>query len=101
VRRHFCSFFSLVVSSMDKPKPEESKLHRFYRERLVIPVIYWVFLAFALLITFAMTWAGWRGKFQPWGDPISLTEALSKTPPIAVTLIVVWFVFFGLLRMRF
>lgn len=48
-----------------------------------------------------MTWAGWRGKFQPWGDPIPFTEALAKVPATAVLGFAVTFIIFLLFRIRF
>ena len=58
-----------------------SGLRRFYADWLAVPILYAIPCAvFITGLTFLFRWAGWRGKFKPWGDPISLTEALSKVP---------------------
>ena len=87
---------------MDDSKPVAFKLRQFYRAHLAFPLGYGgraaiVFSALGLL----MTWAGWRGKFQPWGDPIPFTEALAKVPAIAVVAFAVTFILFLAFRIRF
>lgn len=58
-----------------------SWLRRFYAERIVAPLPYAI--GAAILgsgILFLMTWAGARGRFRPWGDPIPFMEAVAKLP---------------------
>ena len=78
-----------------------SWLRRFYDERIAAP------LPFAMLaavvgsaIMFLMTWAGSRGRFKPWGDPIPFTEALSQLPTMFAFTFVVALVFLAIAKFR-
>ena len=41
------------------------------------------------MLIFLMRWAGYRGKFESWGYPITFTEALSSFPITPFILIIV------------
>jgi hypothetical protein len=87
---------------MDDAKPIESKLRRFYREQLAFPLGYGILTAVVIsILGLLMTWAGWRGRFQPWGDPIPFSEALAKVPAMAVLVFAVTFIVFLVFRIRF
>jgi hypothetical protein len=77
-----------------------SWLRRFYEERIAAPLPYVIVVAIAgSVIMLVMTWAGWRGKFKPWGDPIPFTEAVSQLPAMFALTFVVCFVFFAIARL--
>lgn len=87
---------------MDDRKPTQSTLRRFYNEHLAFAVGYALLSAvLASVLGLLMTWAGYRGKFQPWGDPIPFTEALVNVPTISVVTFVVVFIGFVVFRIRF
>jgi hypothetical protein len=86
---------------VDDAKPAESRLCRFYRDHLAFPVGYGILAAVIFsILGLLMTWAGWRGKFQPWGDPIPFTDALAKVPTMAVVGFAVTFILFLVFRIR-
>ena len=87
---------------MDEPKPTQSRLRQFYDEHLAFAVSYALLSAvLASVLRLLMTWAGYRGKFQPWGDPIPFTEALAQVPTMAVLAFAVVFIGFVVFRIRF
>ena len=87
---------------MEHRKPSQSRLRRFYSEHLEFAVGYGLLSAVVFsVVGLLMTWAGYRGKFQPWGDPIPFTEALAKVPTMAVVTFAVVFIGFLIFRIRF
>jgi len=59
-----------------------------------------------LLISFAvstgtvlMMWAGWRGKFTPWGEPIQFVNAVARFPALFLVTFALFYIvrIFGLL----
>ena len=60
---------------------EVERRHRLSRYNPTIPL----FIAFAIgCFDTAMRWAGFRGKFIPWGSSISLTEAIWRLPVLFI-----------------
>ena len=79
-----------------------SRIRRFYAEHLAVPVAYGLLAAvIASLLVLVLTWAGWRGKYQPWGDPIPFTEALANMPLAASIGFVVTMIVTAVFRVRF
>jgi hypothetical protein len=84
---------------IDNNNRTASWLRRFYDERIAAP------LPFAILAAIVgsgmmllMTWAGWRGKVKPWGDPIPFAEALSQLPAMFAVVFVVALVFLSIAK---
>lgn len=48
-------------------------------------IAYGVFFGIAI---FVAVWAGFRGTFNPWGDPVSFTDALPAFLSVAITVFV-------------
>jgi uncharacterized oligopeptide transporter (OPT) family protein len=73
----------------------------FYAEYLAVPVAYGLLAAGVFSIMgFFMTWAGFRGKYRPWGDAIPVTDALTRVPEMAALAFIVTFILFALTRWR-
>ena len=80
----------------------ESRIRRFYREHLAFPFDYGILAAtLTAVMGLLMAWAGYRGKFQPWGDPIPFVDALAKVPGFAALGFAVVFIGFLIFRVRF
>jgi hypothetical protein len=78
------------------------RLRKFYADYLAFPIRYGILFAVVISpIGLVMTWAGFRGKLQPWGDPISFLDALAKVPTQAALTFVVTVIMFSVLRVRF
>jgi len=50
------------------------------RESRFNPVIPLCFAFFLALFSTLVCWAGWRGKWAPWGDPIPILDAAIRFP---------------------
>jgi hypothetical protein len=76
-----------------------SWLGRFYAKRIVTPLPYAIEAAIVGSgILFLMTWAGARGRFRPWGDPIPFMEAVAKLPGMLVFCFALALVFLAIVR---
>ena len=84
----------------DNNNQTASWLRRFYQERIAAPLPYAIVGAIVGSgVLFLMTWAGSRGRYKPWGDPIPFTEALSQLPAMFALTFVVGLVLFAILKL--
>ena len=77
-----------------------SWLRRFYDERIAatLPVaVVTAIVGSGMMLLY--TWAGGRGRFKPWGDPIPFTEALSQLPTMFAFTFVVALVFLAIVKL--
>jgi hypothetical protein len=79
-----------------------SRLRQFFVDHLAYPILYAIPAAvFMTGILFVMVWAGFRGRFKPWGDPIPFMEALASVPKMLAFSFVLAVAIFTLARFRF
>lgn len=78
------------------------RLRKFYTDYLAFPIRYGIlFAVVASPIVLVMAWAGYRGRLQPWGDPIPFLDALAKVPTVAAFTFGVIVLVFPIFRVRF
>ncbi len=78
------------------------RIRKLYTDHLAFPIR--IGILFAVVVSpigLVMTWAGFRGKLQPWGDPIPFVDALAKVPTLAALTFAVTVIVFVVFRVRF
>jgi hypothetical protein len=77
-------------------------VRNFYTDYLAFPIRYGILSAIVVSpLGLVMAWAGFRGRFHPWGDPIPFVEALAKVPALAAMAFAVTVIVFLVFRVRF